>query len=189
MAMPETAVTDKSHKEYISARNKNITPLDEHTKKNFDLQLKDILGIDIQRPKDYYEYYLTLQCYKDEKIPLPATWTDDHMEQLRKTAVSFWQEFHSDTKTIDIIIEKATHELKSLLNSDQHNFAFVASHDSMVFPLAVKYFGHNIPFPHPTASIYFAKHKNGIDIVYDSKDNINNKFKRTVDKQTLSATS
>jgi hypothetical protein len=116
---------------------------DKHLLYIFNLQIKEIFGIEIKNGNDYYNLYSVINIYKLHKIPLPKKWTLT-LDLILKDVTIYYYNKLFENKISSLLVEKLLDKITSLLNNKQIKFSFLCSHDIILMALVKKYQPENI---------------------------------------------
>jgi hypothetical protein len=120
---------------------------DKYFLTNFNLQIKEIFGVEIKYSKDYFDLYSVINIYKLHKIPLPREWTSTLDLNLKDISINYYNKLF-ESKISTSLVDKLLDKIVSLLNNEQIKFSFLCSHDVILMAL-VKYFQpkqiYNVP--------------------------------------------
>ncbi|AYV77751.1 MAG: histidine phosphatase domain-containing protein [Edafosvirus sp.] len=134
----------------------------------FNMHIFDVLGFKIINISDYYDVHSTLECYNRQGIAIPKKWTHDDMKKLERLCAYYYYKLYSNDQIIKIFTEPLTKQIDKFINESPVGFVYMSTHDSMVYPLALKYNkGKPLKVPDFCSSVRYEVWDQCIRIYYD----------------------
>lgn len=129
--------------------------------------IENILGYKINKISDYYSVFSTVDLYVDHDINLPDNWSYEMMIQLREIAIEYYYKLFNKTIFCDVFTEDLFDLINQLLNNENINFAYLSTHDVILYPLAFKINGYKVKLPEFCSSVRYELWSSGLRIYYD----------------------
>jgi len=133
----------------------------------FDKQIEEILGSKITSVNDYFNIHSTLKVYKFHKKIIPKEWTEDLDKQLDDCASEYYYKLFYKTKFCNLFTQELLNKVKLLISDTTINFAYLSTHDVVIYPLAIRLSGEEVHLPDFCASIRFEIWTDEVRIYYD----------------------
>lgn len=131
-------------------------------------KLYDITGYHINTPEDFYNVYSTLKVYKEHSIDLPIELTSDIFNQLETIATDFYYVQFYKTIYCEMFAGKLYDFVKNLISKSLINCAYLSTHDTIIYPLALLIANEKVKLPDFCSSVRFELWcNNDLRIYYD----------------------
>ena len=173
----DISMTSEDKKEYEEYHN-NMTLLSVNSsvsgkvelfesKANLNKKIYDILGVKINGVKDYFNIHSTIEVYKFHNQSIPNEWTKELNDQLTTCAEEYYYKLFYKTKFCNMFTDLLLNKINELILDKNINFAYLSSHDVVIYPLAIRIFGQEIHLPYFCSSIRFEIWDEEMRIYYD----------------------
>jgi hypothetical protein len=120
---------------------------DKYFINDFNIQIKEIFGIEIMNGKDYFKLDSVINIYKIHKIPLPDEWTPTLDLQLKDITTNYYNKLF-ENEISSLLVDKLLDKIILLLKDEKIKFSFLCSHDVILMAL-VKSLQPNIVYKLP----------------------------------------
>jgi hypothetical protein len=133
-------------------------------------KIESLFGYKVSNTSDYYNVNCTLQCYMAHNRDLvPNQWASCDTELLERLTASFYEELyvHNGGEFTSSFTDKILLLINGLQNSEGVNFVYISTHDSVVFPLALKVLGQSVKVPNFCSSVRYEMWDRVTRVYYD----------------------
>jgi len=135
---------------------------------NLNNEIYRILGYKIKHVKDYFNIYSTIKVYKFHKIKLPEEWTDELDKQLDNCAAEYYYRLFYKTQFCKLFTDSLLNRVNLLISDPNINFAYLSTHDVVIYPFAIRLAKEEVHLPDFSASIRFEIWDEEMRIYYDN---------------------
>jgi len=137
--------------------------------KEFDNKLYQILGAKVNGVKDYFNIHSTIKVYQFHNQDLPKEWTPELNNQLNECAAEYYYKLFSGNKKIfrNRFTDKLLDKVATIIADKDINFAYLSTHDVVIYPLALRIAGEQVHMPDFCASVRFEIWDREMRIYYD----------------------
>jgi hypothetical protein len=135
--------------------------------KELDTKIKNIFGYDISNPKDYFNVLSTLYVYKEHDLNIPQEFTPDDMYILEQVVTEYYYKLFSETEFKYIFTNALLKHIEQIIDNPNINFAYLSTHDVVVYPLALRFTKNIIKLPEFCSSVRIEIYDNETRIYYD----------------------
>ncbi|AYV83711.1 MAG: histidine phosphatase domain-containing protein [Hyperionvirus sp.] len=124
-----------------------------------------IFGYDIKVPYDYFDVYSTLECYSKEGIEAPKEWTGNIA--LKSIVHYYFNKIYADVKVQKMFIDDVYELVEEIILNHGIEFAYLSSHDTILFPLVKNITGSTIEIADYCSHIRYEVWSDSIKIYHD----------------------
>ena len=153
--------------EYITYDNEMKLDVDPDRLNKLNEQIFDVFGYKIQYPKDYFKVSSTIDVYKAHNKELPHNLTDELINNIKDMATEYYYKLFYETKFTNYFCKKLMGLIIKILNNPNINFAYLSTHDVVVYPLAMLLYKEKLKLPDFCSNVRFEMWTNEIRIYYD----------------------
>jgi hypothetical protein len=159
-------MTEETRAEYNDFHDKIVI---SNANKEFDNKLYQILGAKVNGVKDYFNIQSTLKVYQFHNQDLPKEWTPELNNQLNECAAEYYYKLFSGNKKIfrNRFTDKLLDKVATIIADKDINFAYLSTHDVVIYPLALRIAGEQVHMPDFCASVRFEIWDGEMRIYYD----------------------
>jgi hypothetical protein len=135
-------------------------------KQLIDQEIKDCFGYSIQNIKDYFNVISTIRVYQEHLMELPPACTPELIEKIDTIATEYYYELFS-TKFKHIFTNRLIKLIKQIILNKDITFAYLSTHDVVVYPLVSRFTNNIIKLPEFCSSLRIEIWDNDTRIYYD----------------------
>jgi hypothetical protein len=132
---------------------------------NINKLIKKCFGYEIKNFKDYFNVLSTIKVYQEHNISLPNEWTNENNLLLEEITTEYFYKLFSTKIKYDFT--KIFKLLEKLIIDDNITFAYLSTHDVIIYPLALNFSNNIIELPGFCSSIRIEIWNNDARIYYD----------------------
>jgi hypothetical protein len=133
--------------------------------------IKEKTHFNITSLNDYYYMYSTLKCYMFENINVSEIFNDKNIiNKIYEYANKYYEEYYTDKIKL-IYTKKIFLLIKKILQNNKIKFAYLSTHDNIIYPLASILLNKQIKIPDFCSYIIFETNNNKMNIEYVSDPN------------------
>jgi len=161
--MGDIILSEDDKIEYIKIHNNmKLTSITSDINK----EIYNCFGYKIQNIKDYFNVISTIKVYQEHNIKLPIEWTPELNKLLETIATEYYYELFS-TKFKNIFTKNLIQLIEKIIIDPNINFAYLSTHDVVVYPLARQFINYFIKLPDFCSSVRIELWDTDARIYYD----------------------
>jgi hypothetical protein len=117
-------------------------------------QIYRLFGTRIMSCGHYFDVHSILQCYRAHDPDLiPREWTQEDQELLQTVTTYFYYELFSNKKFMSLFTDGLIKIIDDVLDNPEIDQAFISTHDSIIYPLAIRFAETVVHLPEFCSSI------------------------------------
>lgn len=131
-------------------------------------KILELFGFKIKYLDGYFNIYSILQCYiAHDKNLIPKQWTGEDMELLQHLTTFFYSKLFDNEQFMSLFLSDLLISIDELSKNDDINFVYISTHDSIVYPLALKLANTVVKLPEFCSNVRYEFWDNATRIYYD----------------------
>jgi hypothetical protein len=129
-------------------------------------QINECFGYNIESVKDYFNVLSTIKVYEEHNLNLPKEWTPELNNLLEDISTEYYYKLFS-TKFKYIFTQNLVQLVKKFLLNPNITFAYLSTHDVVVYPFALRFTKNIIKLPNFCSNVRIEIWNNDARIYYD----------------------
>lgn len=131
-------------------------------------KIYNYLGIKVTSSNKYFDISSTLDCYESENFIFPPEINREMIDDIKECANIYYYKLFSNRQMMKIFTDDILDTITKIINDDNIKFAYLSTHDVVLFPLACRYNdGKNVNLPGFLSYLKYEVYDNMIKIYYD----------------------
>lgn len=133
-------------------------------------KIYELFGVIITNPEHYYDVNSTLKCYEyQNKNLIPKEWTQKDAKLLYRLSLYYYYKLYCDKYVTGKCTDNILEFVLQITKDPNINFAYISSHDTFVFPCAMRLANKLVRLPEFCSAIRYEIWDRKIRIYYDDQ--------------------
>ena len=101
-------------------------------------KIYNILGATVTSSNHYFDIYSSIKCYQYEEIILPKELDQCILDEIEMNATNYYNKLFSNGNLVKLLTKPLFELIITIVNNNDIKFAYLSTHDVVLFPLALK---------------------------------------------------
>ncbi|AYV84771.1 MAG: histidine phosphatase domain-containing protein [Hyperionvirus sp.] len=134
---------------------------------DLDQMIWECFGFRVQNVWEYFDVYSTLQCYLREGMSLPVEWKDEYMLRLERLSCCYYNRLYENERLQAMFTDDLVQYIEEFIEKEGVTLVYMSTHDSVVFPLALRLKGTDVKIADFCSSVKFEVWDHCVRVYYD----------------------